>query len=162
MYVQGQGMIVSYDMDGRLVQPAEMPLTHVRFDFSLYLGCPYQTILEDGALYLTESTMRINHNRLDISTKVDHQHPEELMIIYCPGADPTPPLQHLAYWFLMFRDLHMSETDDYGSTYLFAPAHWKYTGNRILAEAIFRRQAMFWEGISTGDTWLVMLHKPGH
>jgi len=163
MYIQGQGMIVSYDMYGRLVQPAEMPLTHVRYDFGfmpLYPGCTYPLVLEDGALYLTESTMRINHNRLDISTKVDSQQPEELFKLSCPGGGSADVLTP-AYWFLMFRDLHMSETDDYGNTYLFTPAHWKYTGNRILAEAIFSRQATFWDGVSTGDTWLVMLHKPG-
>jgi len=40
-------MIVSYDMYGRLVQPAEMPLTHVRYDFGfmpLYPGCTYPLV----------------------------------------------------------------------------------------------------------------------
>jgi hypothetical protein len=46
--------------------------------------------------------------------------------------------------------------------FLFTPAHWKYTGNRILAEAIFTDcKVMSADGVSTGDTWLVMLHKPG-
>ena len=36
-------------------------------------------------------------------------------------------------------------------------------GNRILAEAIFTgRKVLLWngDGVATGDTWLVMLHKP--
>jgi hypothetical protein len=58
-----------------------------------------------------------------------------------------------AFWFL-----HLSEFDVDG--YLFTPAHWKYTGDLILAEAIFERETPFMDGIATGNTWVVMLHKP--
>jgi hypothetical protein len=77
----------------------------------------------------------------------------------------TCPIQveiaNSAAWFTLFWDLHRSEHIVTG--YLFTPAHWKYTGNQILAEAIFTdREATFIDGVSTGATWLVMLHKPGH
>jgi hypothetical protein len=56
--------------------------------------------------------------------------------------------------------LHSSEMVDNQMVYLFTPAHWKYTGNQILAEAIFSGRTGY-SGFVTGDTWLVMLHKPG-
>ncbi len=59
----------------------------------------------------------------------------------------------------MFSELHRSEQILTGC--LFTPEHWKYTGNQILAEAIFDREAPFYDGVSSGDTWLVMLHRPG-
>ena len=66
-----------------------------------------------------------------------------------------------ALWQSLFLDLHRSEHVDTG--YLFTPAHWKYTGNHILAEAIFTGlEKTFPYGVVTGDTWLVMLHQPGH
>ena len=160
MYIQGQGMIVSYGMDGRLVQPAEMPLTHLRYDMDFALTCNY-LILSDGRLSLFDGYMRINRNRLDISTTMNPVQISEDIVYYCKDL---PPLQGppFAFWRSMFSGLHASEIVDNGNGYLFTPAHWKYTGNHILAEAIFDREAMYWDGISTGDTWLVMLHKPGH
>jgi hypothetical protein len=161
MYIQGQGMIVSYDMDGHLDQPATMPLTHLRYDVDFEPVCPYQVVLADGALNLYDGYMRINRNRLDISTKVGPVHIYEHIIYNCPASPPVE-LQSFAFWRNMFADLHKSEIVDNGNAYLFAPAHWKYTGNQILAEAIFTdRKATFWDGVSTGNTWLVMLHKPG-
>jgi len=46
----------------------------------------------------------------------------------------------------------LQESEKVVSGYRFTPAHWKYTGNLILAEAIFGREAAFWDGVSTGDT----------
>jgi hypothetical protein len=57
--------------------------------------------------------------------------------------------------------LHSSEMVDNQMVYLFTPEHWKYTGNQILAEAIFSGRTAY-SGFLTGDTWLVMLHQPGH
>ncbi len=59
----------------------------------------------------------------------------------------------------MFSELHRSEQILTGC--LLTPEHWKYTGNQILAEAIFEREAPFNEGVSTEQTWIVMLHRPG-
>jgi len=156
MYIQGQGMIVRYGMDGRLDQPATMPLTHLRYDVDFALTCNYVR-LNDGRLSLMDGYMRINRNRLDISTTmmpVDvHEH-----FIYTCG--PTFEMANPAAWFTLFWDLHRSEHILTGL--LFTPAHWKYTGNQILAEAIFTdRQVMFNDGVATGSTWIVMLHKPG-
>ena len=75
----------------------------------------------------------------------------------CPGLPPIE-VQSLKYWWQVFYDLHMSEAVDYGNAYLFTPAHSKYKGNQILVEAILVCKAMFWDGVSTRDTWLVMLH----
>jgi hypothetical protein len=159
MYVQGQGMIVSYHMDGSLDQPAEMPLTHLRYDidFAFPPGC-YYLRLTDGRLSLFDGYMRINRNRLDISTAVGPAGVGEHLIVTCGDLGE---IANPALWDTMFRQLHESEKIVPG--FLFTPAHWKYTGNHVLAEAIFTdREATFWDGVSTGDTWLVMLHKPGH
>jgi hypothetical protein len=158
MYVQGQGMIVSYDMYGRLVKPEEMPLTHLRYDmdFAWPQEC-YYLRLSDGRMSLFDGYMRINHNRLDISTTVNAVDIWEHLIVTCGDLGE---IANPASWRTLFGDLHESEKIVAG--YLFTPAHWKYTGNQILAEAIFTdRQATFYDGVSTGDTWLVMLHKPG-
>lgn len=154
MYVQGQGMIVSYDMDGRLIQPAQMPLTHQRYDMNFPTG--FSVVPSDGRLALWEGYMRINRNRLDISTKMMPVDITEHLIFCCP----TPHEVGNSYsWFIAFMYLHLSEQTVDG--FLFTPAHWKYTGNQILAEAIFDREVPFMEGVATGDTWLVMLHTPG-
>lgn len=154
MYVQGQGMIVSYDMDGRLIQPAQMPLTHQRYDMNFPTG--FSVVPSDGRLALWEGYMRINRNRLDISTKMMPVDVTEHLIFCCP----TPHEVGNSYsWFIAFMYLHLSEQTVDG--FLFTPAHWKYTGNQILAEAIFDREVPFMEGVATGDTWLVMLHTPG-
>ena len=160
-YVQGQGMIVSFDMYGNLVKPAEMPLTHLRYDFDWVRMpmCSYQLVLTDGVLNLFDGYMRINHNRLDISTKVYRAVIDESLILTCEGGSITLPAY--AIWRTMFMNLHQSEAVDNGMVYLFTPEHWKYTGNQILAEAIFTRQAAFQDGSETGDTGLVMVHKPG-
>jgi len=159
MHIQGQGMIVSYDMDGRLVKPASMPLTHLRYDFDAPPQCPYQYVLTDGALNLFDGYMRINHNRLDISTTIAPVYIYEHIVYNCPGG-PSIEILSYAFWRSMFADLHRGEQIVTG--YLFTPAHWKYTGNQILAEAIFTdRQGTLYDGVSTGSTWLVMLHKPG-
>lgn len=155
MYVQGQGMIVSYDMDGRLIQPAQMPLTHRRYDMNFPTG--FSVVLSDGRLVLSvDGYIRINRNRLDISTKMQPVDVWEHLIACCP----TPHEVANGYsWFTAFTFLHRSEQTVDG--YRFTPAHWKYTGNQILAEAIFSREVPFMDGVATGDTWLVMLHKPG-
>jgi hypothetical protein len=161
MYIQGQGMIVSYGMDGNFVQPAEMPLTHVYYnivDAGIGAVCPYQHVLTDGTLYLDDSTMRINRNRLDISTEVNPAFITEHTLYYCENG--TIDLQSLAHWRTLFYYLHLSESVDNNMVYLFTPEHWKYTGNQILAEAIFSGRTG-WSGFATGDTWLVMLHRPG-
>lgn len=160
MHVQGQGMIVSYHMDGRLVQEADMPLTHRRYNIAFESPCDWEIVLFDGFLDLWDSSMRINHNRLDISTKLSPVVITEHTVYYCDGYSYEVPTS-FAFWREMFRSLHASEQVDGGNAYLFTPAHWKYTGNRIVAEAIMSREAMFYDGISTGDTWIVMLHKPG-
>ena len=161
MYVQGQGMVVKYDMDGYLVQPASMPLTHLRYDIDIEPICPYQMVLIDGGLNQYEGTMRINRNRLDISTWLHPVAIAEHTIFSCSGAAPVE-LPSLAFWREMLRSLHTSELVEDGNGYRFTPAHWKYTGNHILAEAIFTgREAAFYDGVSTGDTWVIMLHKPG-
>jgi hypothetical protein len=163
MYIQGQGMIVSYGMDGNLVQPAQMPLTHVRYDIvEAALPCPYQHVLTNGTLDLFDGYMRINRNRLDISTKVFPAVIGEDTIFYCKDLPPIKG-QSIAFWRLFFMYLHSSEAVDNGMVYLFTPDHWKYTaavstGNQILAEAIFSGRG--YGGFLTGDTWLVMLHKP--
>ena len=157
MYIQGQGMIVSYHMDGSLVQPAQMPLTHLRYDIDIPPGCPYQAVLTDGRLVHFDGYMRINRNRLDISTTINPVDSFERFIYYCPGG--SFEMNSPALWETMFRQLHASEQIIAG--FRFTPAHWKYTGNQILAEAIFTdREAMVADGVCTGDTWLVMLHKP--
>ncbi len=160
-YVQGQGMIVSYDMDGNLVQPAQMTLTHRRYDFDfVWPSSCYYLVLEDGSMGLYDGYMRINRNRLDISTEVIAANIWEHMFLLFPCADPPGEYPNPASWLNLFYDLHSSEMTVGGV--LFTPAHWKYTGNSILAEAIFTgREVMFNDGVATGDTWLVMLHKPG-
>jgi hypothetical protein len=156
MYIQGQGMIVSYGMDGSLDQPATMPLTHLRYDIDFAM-CNNLTLV-DGKLDLFDSYMRINRNRLDISTTLN---PVDIWEhLYLPCFNPPGEYANPASWRTIFGDLHKSEQIVAG--YLFTPAHWKYTGNQILAEAIFTdRKVMFIDGVSTGSTWLVMLHKPG-
>jgi hypothetical protein len=52
MYLQEQGMMVSYGMDGMLDQPASMPLTHLSYEFDAPPECPYQFVLVDGVLNL--------------------------------------------------------------------------------------------------------------
>jgi hypothetical protein len=156
MYVQGQGMIVSYGMDGSLVQGTEMPLTHLRYDVDFGLEPCIRLEITDGRLIHSDGYMRINRNRLDISTLVVPVDIWEHMYYTC--GDPME-LANPASWWTMFLELHRSELTVTG--YLFTPAHWKYTGNQILAEAIFNRQATLYYGKVTGDTWLVMLHKPG-
>ena len=157
MYVQGQGMIVSYNMDGSLVQPAQMPLTHVDYDMDFAWGNCAHVVLTGGKLVLNDSYMRINHNGLDISTTVLPVGIRERLIETCV---PLGELANPAAWNTMFLHLHESEFGDMG--YLFTPDHWKYTGNLILAEAIFDRKVIFGDVVSTGQTWLVMLHKPRH
>jgi hypothetical protein len=161
MHVQGQGMIVSFGLDGNLDQPTDMPITHLSYDFTAIPMCPYTNVLYDGFLKILEGSMHINHNRLDITTKIDPVVIAEHIIYYCPEGQPVE-LPSYAFWRNMFRDLHMSEAVDNGMIYLFTPEHWKYTGNEILAEAIITdRQAMFWDGTSTENMWMVMLHSPG-
>jgi hypothetical protein len=158
MYVQGQGMIVHYGMDGRLVQPAEMPLTHLRYKVDFALAQCLTLEIIDGRLSHSDGYMRINRNRLDISTSVMPVDIREKTTFTC--TDHPYDMANPADWRILFRDLHESETILTG--YQFMPAHWKYTGNHILAEAIFNRQVpMLPNGVTTGDTWLVMIHKPG-
>lgn len=160
MYIQGQGMIVKYDMDGRLVQPAQMPLTHVRYDIvETGIPCSNHHVLTNGTLHLFDGYMRINRNRLDISTKVYPAVIDAHTIWACPYG--TLDLPSAAHWRTFFMYLHSIEMVDNQMVYLFTPAHWKYTGNQILAEAIFSGRTGY-SGFLTGDTWLVMLHKPGH
>ncbi|MBI5031082.1 MAG: hypothetical protein HZB51_11185 [Chloroflexi bacterium] len=138
-----------------------MPLTHKRYDIvdaGIGAVCPYQHVLTNGTLDLFDSYMRINHNRLDISTKVNPWGIDEHTIFSCPQG--TFDLQSLAHWRTLFMYLHQSEMVDNQMVYLFTPEHWKYTGNQILAEAIFSGRTAY-SGFLTGDTWLVMLHRPG-
>ncbi len=157
MYIKGQGMIVSYGMDGDLVQPAEMPLTHVRYNIDFALAPCIILTIEDGRLSHSEGSMRINRNRLDISTTVMPVDIWEHTIYTCM-EDPME-MANPANWRTVFGQLHESEQVLTG--YLFTPAHWKYTGNHILAEAIFGREIPFADGFATGDTWVVMIHSPG-
>ncbi len=156
-YVKGQGLIVSYGVDGKLVQPGGMPLTHVTYDidFPPFAGC-YYIILADGRLSVSDSYMRINRNGLDISTAVGVAGVWEHFMVTCPE---TVEMANPELWDTMIRKLHKSERTLTG--FLFTPEHWKYTGNQILAEAIFERQVTDPEGVIAGDTWLVMLHRPG-
>jgi hypothetical protein len=158
MYVQGQGMIVSFDMYGRLVLPAEMPLTHLTYDVDFALAQCLTLEITDGRLGLSDGYMRINRNRLDISTLVMPVGIWEKTTFTC--TEQPYEMANPALWLTLFRKLHESEKVLTG--YQFTPAHWKYTGNLILAEAIFNRQVPeLPNGVTTGDTWLVMLHKPG-
>ena len=156
IYVQGQGMIVSYGMDGRLVQPAQIPLTHRRYNMNFPTG--FSVVLSDGRLVLSDSYMRINRNRLDISTKMMPVAVWEHLIFCCPAPHEVANGHD---WLTAFWFLHLSELITVDG-YVFTPAHWKYTGNQILAEAIFERETPFMDGVATGNTWVVMLHKPGH
>ncbi|HSJ52541.1 MAG TPA: hypothetical protein VLC52_02245, partial [Anaerolineae bacterium] len=62
MYVQEQGITVSYDMGGHLVQLEQGPLNHLRYDIDFAWGdCAY-VVLEDGKLNLEDGYMRINRN----------------------------------------------------------------------------------------------------
>lgn len=160
--VQGQGMIVTFDMNGYLVRPSSMPLTHLRYDIEIEPICPYQFVLIDGGLSLYEGAMRINRNRLEFSTLLHPVHIAEHTIWFCPDVPPFEVPSAFAFWREMFKSLHMTEIVDDGNGYWFTPAHWKYTGNEILAEAIFQREVAFYDGLAAGDTWLVMLHKPGN
>lgn len=161
MYVQGQGMIVKYHMDGRLVQQAQMPLTHLRYDidYAFGSGC-YYVRLADGGLHLFDGTMRINRNRLDISTSMLPAGVMEHLIVTCGDLGE---IANPALWGTLFRGLHESEqtSTQIPGGFVFTPAHWKYTGNHILAEAIFTgRKVIFGDEVTTGDTWLVLLHRP--
>ncbi len=161
IYVQEQGMIVSYDIDGQLVQPQEVPLTHVRYDMD-FVWPPecYDVVLEDGRLGLQEGYMRINRNRLDISTPVIHPTVGEDFMGFLPCFNPPGEYANPASWTTLFYLLHESEL--FVGGFQFTPAHWKYTGNQILAEAIITgREVLFNDGTATGATWLIMLHKPG-
>jgi len=160
MYVQGQGMMVSYGMDGSLDQPATMPLTHVRYDIDFALDPCLSRRFTDGTLSHFDGYMRINRNRLDISTTLAPAGIHALLTFTCSD----PPMDNYANpadWPTMFRQFHQSEQILTG--YQFTPAHWKYTGNQILAEAIFAdREVMFADGVATEATWMVMLHRPVH
>ena len=158
MQIQGQGMMVSYGADGSLVQPALMPLTHLRYDIDfLWPPGTYILVLDDGLLGLTDGYMRINRNRLDISTTVYTAGVWEHLII---TAGDIGEIANPALWDVLWRQLHEFESDGLAS-YRFTPDHWKYTGNQILAEAIITgRKVTFADGEVTGDTWLVMLHRP--
>ncbi len=162
MYIQGQGMIVSYGMDGRLVQPAQMPLTHLRYDVTFAMQQCLNLVITDGSLTLFDGYMRINRNRLDISTTMTPVDIWEHTIFTC--YDPPVEMANPALWQLLFDKLHRSEFIEMEGSYRFTEAHWKYTGNHILAEAIFDRKVTDLGGleVDTGNTWLVMLHKPGH
>lgn len=161
IYVQEQGMIVSYDIDGQLVQPQEGPLTHVRYDMD-FVWPPecYDVVLEDGRVGLQEGYMRINRSRLDISTPVIHPTVGEQFMGFLPCFNPPGEYPNPASWTTLFYLLHESEL--FVGGFQFTPAHWKYTGNQILAEAIITgREVLFNDGTATGATWLIMLHKPG-
>lgn len=161
IHVQGQGLIVSYDMDGQLVQSQEVPLTHVRYDMD-FVWPPecYDVVLEDGRLMLSESYMRINRNRLDISTTMIHPTVWERFIGLLPCFNPPGEMANPGDWTDVFYALHQSEQILTG--FRFTPAHWKYTGNQILAEAIITgREVFFNGGVATGATWMFLLHKPG-
>jgi len=159
MYIQGQGMIVRYNIDGNLVEPAQMPLKHKYYNVVFpWTGC-YNLKIEDGRLILhADSYMRINRNGLDISTKLIPVDVWEHLFIYrsCGGVGETA---NPAAWSTMFLKLHESERILLG--FHFTPDHWKYTGNQILAEAIFNGKVIDPEATFSEDTWLVMLHKPG-
>jgi hypothetical protein len=58
----------------------------------------------------------------------------EHIIYHCEESSPLE-IQSFAFWWTMFGNLHENEKIVTG--YLFTPAHWNYTGNQILAEAIF-------------------------
>ncbi len=159
MHVQGQGMIVSFDFDGKLVTPETMPLTHLSYNFTAPPQCPYQTTVTDGALHLTDATMRINGNRLDIRTTIEPAVMEEYITYSCKGV---PPFQIAAYarWRPMFVDLHKPE--QIGFEHRFKLDNWKYLSSQIFAESIFAdRQVMFYDGVSSESMWMFMLHKPG-
>ncbi len=158
-YVQGQGMMVSYGMAGELVQPAIMPLTHLRYDIDFALDPCLSRRFTDGTLHHFDGYMRINRNRLDISTTLAPVGIHAYLTYTC--ADPPMDMANPADWPTMFRQFHQSEQILTG--YQFTPAHWKYTGNHILAEAIFAdREVMFADGVATEATWMVMLHQPVH
>ena len=128
---------------------------------TIYAGpsAPKVLSLSTGVLNLFDGYMRINRNRLDISTKVYPAVINENLISVC--QDATYKTSMYVIWRVMFMNLHQSEAVDNGMVYLFTPDHWKYTGNQILAEAIFTgREAAFADGTETGDTWLVLLHTP--
>jgi len=161
MYIQGQGMIVSYGMDGNLVQMANMPLTHRRYDITFAMQQCLNLVITDGVLFNYDGYMRINHNRLNISTTMTPVGIWEHTIFTC--YDPPVEMANPALWQLLFDKLHRSEFIETEGSYRFTEAHWKYTGNHILAEAIFDRKVIDLGGmeVDTGNTWLVMLHKPG-
>ncbi len=158
MYVQEQGMIVSYDMDGHLVQPAQMPLEHRRYDVDFALAQCLNLEIIDGRLIHSEGYMRVNRNRLDISTLLAPAGIFENTTWTC--ADQPYDYANPASWWTLFRELHSSEFTLTG--YRFTPDHWKYTGNHILAEAILNPEVTPVEGgLTTGDTFIVLIHSPG-
>jgi hypothetical protein len=159
MYIKGQGMIVRYNIDGDLIQSAQMPLKHKYYNVVFpWTGCYYLKI-EDGRLILhDDGYMRINRNGLDISTKLIPVDVWEHVYFTC--YEKEIEFANPAAWSTMFWDLHESEQILTG--FHFTPDDWKYTGNQILAEAIFTgRKVINPDATFTGDTWLVMLHKPG-
>jgi hypothetical protein len=161
MYIQGQGMIVSYGMDGNLYLMSNMPLTHKRYDITFAMQQCLSLEIVDGVLFNYDGYMRINRNRLDISTTMTPVGIWEHTIFTC--AEPSFEMANPALWQLLFDKLHRSELNETEGSYRFTEEHWKYTGNQILAEAIFDRTVTDLGGqeVDTGNTWLVMLHRPG-
>jgi hypothetical protein len=160
MYVQEQGIIASYDMDGHLVQPAQMPLEHRYYDvvFALAQCLDPQVEIIDGKLIHSEGYMRVNRNRLDISTLLAPAGIFENLTWTC--ADQPLPYANAAAWWTLFRKLHDSEYTLTG--FQFTPDDWKYTGNHILAEAILSREMSPPEGgLTAEDTFIVLIHSPG-
>jgi hypothetical protein len=158
MYVKEQGMIVSYDMDGRLVQPVQMPLVHQRYDIEFALDACLTREITDGWLNHSDGYMRVNRNRLDIRTLLMPAGVFENLTYHC--ADHPLPFANPASWWTLFRQFHNAEFAL--TTFVFTPDHWKYTGNHILAEAILSRQMNPPEGgLTTSDTFIVLIHSPG-
>jgi hypothetical protein len=158
MYVQEQGMIVSYDMDGHLVQPAQEPLEHRHYHVDFALAQCLRLEIKDGTLSHSDGYMRVNRNRLGISTLLAPAGIFENTIFTC--SDPEMNMANPAAWWTLFRELHDSEFTLTG--YRFTPDQWKYTGNQILAEAIFSGKVINVEGGETTETtWIVLLHRPG-
>lgn len=160
MYVQEQGIIASYDMDGHLVQPAQMPLEHRYYDvvFALAQCLDPQVEIIDGKLIHSEGYMRVHRNRLDISTLLAPAGIFENLTWIC--SEHPLPYANAAAWWTLFRKLHDSEYTFTG--FQFTPDDWKYTGNHILAEAILSREMSPPEGgLTAEDTFIVLIHSPG-
>jgi hypothetical protein len=158
-HVRGQGMIVSFDFDGQLVSQETMPITHLNYNFTAPPICPYQTSVTDGALHMTEASLRINGNNLEISTTIQPVAMEEYVRYTCDGMQ-MPQIAAFARWRMMFLDLHKPE--QLGFDHLYKLDNWKYLSGEIFAESIFAdRQAAFYDGVSSESMWMFMLHKPG-